>query len=526
VRAEWIGHDMAEKPWFFLRIGLLPDRITGKTAVSTLPIEFAHNVSYGLTCARPGFPDRELGFWVSFAFQATHLAYSTESITMSQRFLGLVIGLLVCLTVSLAQGQGRGKSEGRSSSPNKGGERQGGEKQGRESQGGERQGSERQGGGKQNSERSGSDRSPGGNRSDGRQTGDQHREPNAESNSRNNSRSTTGLEGATAGEAHRNAYPATGAQGAAAGATAANRNSPNATGAEGAAAGAAYTNRNAPQMTGAQGAAVGTAAANRNSPNATGAEGAAFGAAAANRNSPQMTGAQGAAVGAAATNRNAPATNGATGAVAGYAAARNSVNYSNFYSQQWYGSNPGAWMAAGWTAGTAWTPTNWNGVANYFGYNNVAPISYNYGANVTYLNGNVLMGSQNLGTAEQYSQQAANLARAGSASRTSTSETWLPLGVFGLVRNAQDQPQLILQLAVDQQGNLRGNYTDEVTGSTLPIYGAVDQKTQRVAWIIGNDQTSVMEAGLSNLTQAEAPTLLHKNGQTENWLLVRLNQGN
>lgn len=278
-------------------------------------------------------------------------------------------------------------------------------------------------------------------------------------------------------------------------------------------------------MTGAQGAAAGSAAANRNSPNATGAEGAALGATAANRNAPQMSGAQGAAVGAAAANRNAPATNGSAGAVAGYAAVKNSVNYSNFYSQQWYGSNPGAWRAAGWPAGAAWTATNWNAVASYYGYGNVPPVSYNYGGNVIYVNGNVVMDGRNLGTADQFSQQATHLALAGSEANL-TSGAWLPLGVFALVHEAQDKPQLILQMAVNQQGNLRGNYTDETTNSTLPIYGAVDQKTQRVAWIIGNNQTSVMEAGLGNLTQDQAPTLLHTNGKTESWLLVRLNQSN
>ncbi|GEM_PF-2082570 len=36
----------------------------------------------------------------------------------------------------------------------------------------------------------------------------------------------------------------------------------------------------------------------------------------------------------------------------------------------------------------------------------------------------------------------------------------------------------------------------------------------------------VMEAGLSNLTQNELPVLIHKNGTTQRWLLVRLEQPN
>ena len=33
-----------------------------------------------------------------------------------------------------------------------------------------------------------------------------------------------------------------------------------------------------------------------------------------------------------------------------------------------------------------------------------------------------------------------------------------------------------------------------------------------------------MEAGLSDLTDSEAPALIHKNGRTDHWILVRLEQ--
>jgi len=81
-----------------------------------------------------------------------------------------------------------------------------------------------------------------------------------------------------------------------------------------------------------------------------------------------------------------------------------------------------------------------------------------------------------------------------------------------------------MQLAVNQQGIVRGNYTDEVTDTTLPVHGAVDKKTQRAAWTIGDNKYSVMEVGLNNLTQSEAPALIHKNGTTQRWLMVRLSQ--
>lgn len=195
------------------------------------------------------------------------------------------------------------------------------------------------------------------------------------------------------------------------------------------------------------------------------------------------------------------------------------------YGQKWYGEHQSAWSPSGWAAGAAWAPATWRGVSSQFGYDiDVAPIAYNYGTNVTCIGGNVVVNGQPAGTAEEFSQQADTIAETGAAAAPTPTDKWLPLGVFALVRNEQQHPQLIMQLAVNQNGTLRGNYTDEVTDSTLPIHGAVDQQTQRAAWTIGDNKYSVIEAGLKNLTESEAPALIHKNGATQRWLLVRLAQ--
>ena len=226
-------------------------------------------------------------------------------------------------------------------------------------------------------------------------------------------------------------------------------------------------------------------------------------------------------MGAAAANRNQPEVSGAAGAAVGAAAVRNSFNNPNLYNAHWYGANPGVWAPAGWAAGAVWAPTTWGVVSSYTGAN-ATPIAYNYGNNVTYQNGNVTLDGQDLGTAAEFSQQAADLAQAGADADAANSDDWMPLGVFAMVRNEQQHPQLILQMAINKQGILRGNYTDELSEHTQPIRGSVDPKTQRAAWTVGDNQTSVMEAGLSNLAQGEAPALIHKNGKTDHWLLVRL----
>ena len=167
--------------------------------------------------------------------------------------------------------------------------------------------------------------------------------------------------------------------------------------------------------------------------------------------------------------------------------------------------------------------STWGVIASHCGYGSIAPISYDYGVNVTSAGGNVLVNGQNVGTTEEFSQQAADLAETGSEADTSNSE-WLPLGVFAMVRNEHQHPQLIVQMAINNQGILRGNFTDETKDQTLPIHGAVDQQSQRAAWTVGDHKQTVMEAGLNDLTESEAPALIHKNGKTDHWILVRLNQ--
>ena len=78
---------------------------------------------------------------------------------------------------------------------------------------------------------------------------------------------------------------------------------------------------------------------------------------------------------------------------------------------------------------------------------------------------------QTVGTNDEFSQQAADLAQTGTDAEVSDSDEWLPLGVFAMVRNESQHPQLIMQLAINKQGILRGNYADQLTDHALPIHG-------------------------------------------------------
>ena len=399
-----------------------------------------------------------------------YLAMTRKSICLTA-----IASLILSTSLAHAQSRGRGEQKGKETGNPEAG----------------------RGGGKP-----GAGKPPGGNWSEPKSpAGNQRKEPQGFNAANDNSKSSK-------------------AEGSAAGAAIANRNTPKASGAEGAAAGAAAANRNQPKATGAEGAAAGAAAANRNAPKASGAEGAAAGAAAANRNIPRATGAEGAAAGAVVARNNGTARVGA----ANYDEVRNSFDRHDLYGADWYGSHAGVWSVASWPANAAWATTAWSGLAQHFGYGNSAPISYGFGSNVICENGSVLLNGQNIGTAEEFSQQAAEFAKSGAEAQVSAEDKWVPLGVFAMVRNEQQHPQMILQLAMNQRGNLRGNYTDETTDKTMQIQGGIDAKTQRVAWTVGSNSTTIMEAGRSNLTESEATALPHKAGKTEPWTLVRLQQ--
>jgi hypothetical protein len=99
----------------------------------------------------------------------------------------------------------------------------------------------------------------------------------------------------------------------------------------------------------------------------------------------------------------------------------------------------------------------------------------------------------------------------------------LPLGVFALSKPDQASSDVTIQLAVDKQGVVRGNYTDTATSKTQLIQGSVDKQTQKVAFTVGDNSADLIETGLYNLTKDEAPCLLHfGKDRTEQWLLVRL----
>jgi hypothetical protein len=88
---------------------------------------------------------------------------------------------------------------------------------------------------------------------------------------------------------------------------------------------------------------------------------------------------------------------------------------------------------------------------------------------------------------------------------------WLPLGVFAVTPDGQAQADVLVQLAVTQDGVIGGTAFDQGSGAASPVEGMVDRNTQRAVWSYNdvNNKRIVMETSIYNLTQPEATGLVH-----------------
>jgi hypothetical protein len=202
-------------------------------------------------------------------------------------------------------------------------------------------------------------------------------------------------------------------------------------------------------------------------------------------------------------------------------------NFGNYgaFRGNWWGRYPNAWRAAGWaTAGAVLATATWGACSNWCSYP-AEPVYYDYGSNVVYEGDTVYVNGDSVGTQEQYAEQAITIADTGKQAEASKEEEWLTLGVFAMVQGEQANGNDLFQLAVNKAGTIRGNYYNVLSDTSLPVYGAVDKKTQRAAWTVGDRKEPIYEAGFANLTKAETTMLVHfGKDRTQQWSLVRMDQ--
>ncbi|MBI4965965.1 MAG: hypothetical protein HY913_21985 [Desulfomonile tiedjei] len=208
--------------------------------------------------------------------------------------------------------------------------------------------------------------------------------------------------------------------------------------------------------------------------------------------------------------------------------------YDHAFTPQWWKDHPNAarahwdnhhhpwnhwWRAATWGAIAGWTA----GAAASYG----DPIYYDYGENVYYDGDDVYVSGSQVATAQQYYQQASDIATAAPEPTSTPEDDWLPLGVFALSQGNAADSNTVLQLSVNKQGAISGTYYNTTTDTARPIKGMVDKKSQRAAWTFadGKNTDIIMETGIYNLTQDQTEALVHfGKDKTQQWLMVRLHQ--
>ncbi|MFA7336769.1 MAG: hypothetical protein WC028_08265 [Candidatus Obscuribacterales bacterium] len=223
------------------------------------------------------------------------------------------------------------------------------------------------------------------------------------------------------------------------------------------------------------------------------------------------------------------------------------------YGYHGWGGYPGAWCAPGWSEASAWTFMGVSTLTSFLGMGMMGAAlsgggsknSGNTTNNITYEGDNVYMNGQPVGTAQQYYQQAQQLASAATAPQDYSSqyaqqfsnpdsaqgdtaaadpnEQWQALGVFALAEPGQKDSNMLLQLAINQKGILRGNYTNQLTNENSQIYGALDKKTQRISWTIGTNNSTVFDTSLADLVNDNSQVLVHYGpSNTRTMALIRL----
>ena len=161
-----------------------------------------------------------------------------------------------------------------------------------------------------------------------------------------------------------------------------------------------------------------------------------------------------------------------------------------------------------------------------FGWTQPYYYRYGSGGNVYYENNVVYVDGQEQYSAEEYYEQAAEIAASVPEISDEQAEQveWMSLGVFALTQEGVSDTNLLLQLAVSKEGIIAGTLYNETTGTSRTVEGMVDKETQRAAWspVDGKNTDVVMETGIYNLTKDEATALVHFGpNKTQTWVIAR-----
>ena len=139
-----------------------------------------------------------------------------------------------------------------------------------------------------------------------------------------------------------------------------------------------------------------------------------------------------------------------------WTAVNGSYTHWGAFGPGYYGRYPGAWFPGKWAlVGTAWSTIGWATAGSYCGCSDEGAY-YDYGENVTYEDGTVYKGEEAVASAEQYYNEANDIANSG---QSPENEEWLPLGVYAIISEpTQTETDKVVQFAMNKEGVIRGNY--------------------------------------------------------------------
>jgi len=146
-----------------------------------------------------------------------------------------------------------------------------------------------------------------------------------------------------------------------------------------------------------------------------------------------------------------------------------------------------------------------------------------YGTTTVYDGDTVYVNGDAAGSSAEYASQATAIADAGQQSSPPEGDEPMTLGVFGMVQGEETIANQIVQLKLNKQGGITGEYYNATTDTTEKLAGSVDKKTQRAAWKVGDNPKVVYEVSIANLTKPETTMLIHYGSEkTQQWTLVRI----
>lgn len=194
-------------------------------------------------------------------------------------------------------------------------------------------------------------------------------------------------------------------------------------------------------------------------------------------------------------------------------------DYNNMFNRDFFnrhdidvgyvGNGANLWRPAAWATVASWGAWNWATPYYYDDDGYAYPLTANeYATNTT--------------TTTQ-SQPVEN-----DRTIVSTSEEWIPLGVFALANNANEASQTdqFMQLSMNRTGEIAGVLYNSTTDQAQDLVGTVDNNSQKAYWSLADQKDSpIASTGIYNLTEDETSIQVHfPNGSNQTKTLVRLQQ--